>query len=146
MKTPPQKPIDGLVVAQLSTNDPDRLQDRRVRLADAQALDVRGTRDRLLHDGPDVLDELDVDAHPEHRQHDVREHHRGVDVVAANRLQRHLCTEVRVAHDVEERAPSADFAVLRQRAARLTHEPDRRALDRLAPGGAHEQRFHSSLD
>ena len=37
---------------------------------------------------------------------------------------------------LEERVALAQRAVLRQRAARLAHEPDRRALDRLAPRGA----------
>ena len=36
----------------------------------------------------------------------------------------------------------ADRAVLGQRSAGLPHEPHRRALDRLAPGGADEKRFH----
>ena len=38
--------------------------------------------------------------------------------------------------------PLADLAVLRQRAAGLAHEPDRRALDRLAARRADEERFH----
>ena len=43
--------------------------------------------------------------------------------------------------DLEERVPLADRAVLRQRAPGLAHEPDRRALDRLAPAGADEERL-----
>ena len=63
--------------------------------------------------GPDVLDELDLDAHPEQRQHDVREHHGRVDVVAAHRLERHLGAELRLVADLEERVRLPDLAVLR---------------------------------
>ena len=34
-------------------------------------------------------------------------------------------------------------AVLGKRPSRLAHEPDGGPLDRLAPRGAHEQRFHA---
>src|SRR5207253_1488965 len=43
-------------------------------------------------------------------------------------------------HDLEEPVALADLAILGERTARLPHEPDRRALDRLAPGGADEER------
>ena len=36
-----------------------------------------------------------VDAHPENGRRDVREQHRRIHAVAANRLQRHLGTELR---------------------------------------------------
>ena len=55
-----------------------------------QPADVLHPPDRTVDDGADALDELDVDPHPEDRGHDVREHHRGVDVVSAHRLERHL--------------------------------------------------------
>ena len=44
-------------------------------------LDVGCGRDRMRDHRPDVLHELDVDAHADDREHDVREHHRRVDVV-----------------------------------------------------------------
>ena len=43
--------------------------------------------------------------------------------------------------DLEERVALAERAVLRQRAAGLAHEPHRRALDRLAPQRADEERL-----
>ena len=55
------------------------------------------------HDRPDVLDQLDLDAHAEDREHDVGEHHRRVDAVAPHRLQRHLGAELRLPGDLEER-------------------------------------------
>ena len=131
-----------LVGAQLAAHDRDRLEDERhrlLRLGDGQPLDVGARADRLLDHRADVLDQLDVDAHPEQRQHDVGEHHGRVDVVAAHRLQRHLGAELGLVADLEERVRLADLAVLRQRAARLAHEPDRRALGRLAARGADEE-------
>ena len=67
--------------------------------------------------------------------------HRRVDAVAPHRLQRHLGAELGLVRDLEERVALADRAVLRQRAARLAHEPDGRALDALAPRGADEKRI-----
>ena len=91
--------------------------------------------------GPDALDEPDVDPHPEHRGHDVREHHGRVDVVAAHRLQGHLRAQLGRMGDIEERVLLADGAIFRKRPARLAHEPHRRPLDFLAPRGAHEKRL-----
>ena len=107
-----------------------------------EPLDVGERAHRLGDDRPDSFDELDVEPHPEHGRHDVREHHGGVDAVAPHGLQRHLGAQLGCVRDLPERVLLANRAVLGQRAARLPHEPDRRALDRLAPGGAHEERFH----
>ncbi len=46
-----------------------------------------------------------------------------------------------VSGDLEEGVPLADRPVLGQRAAGLAHEPDRRALDRLTPQRADEERL-----
>jgi len=51
---------------------------------------------------PNAIDELDVEAHREDGGHDVGEDDGGVDVVASNRLQRHLGGELGRAVDVEE--------------------------------------------
>jgi hypothetical protein len=88
---------------------------------------------------PDVLHQLHVDPHADDREHDVCEHHRRVHAVAADRLERHLGAELGLVADLEEVVLLADLAVLGQRAARLAHEPDRCALDVLAPGGAGDQ-------
>ena len=79
-------------------------------------------------------------------RHDVREEHRRVDAVPADRLERHLGAELRRAGELEERVALAQRAVLGQRAAGLAHEPDRRALDRLAPQRADEERLGHGLD
>ena len=63
-------------------------------------------------------------------------------LVPPHRLERHLGGQLRRLVDLEERVPLADLAVLRQRPARLPHEPHGRPLDWLAPGGADEQRIH----
>ena len=136
---------DGLVLAQRLAHEPHRLErpgHRLLRHGHDQPLDVGERAHRRGDDRPDVLDQLDLDAHPEHREHDVGEHHRRVHVVPPNRLQRHLRAELRLARDLEQPVLLAQLAVLRQRAPGLAHEPDGRALYGLPPGGAYEQRLH----
>ena len=79
-----------------------------------ERVDLGTAADRIGDHRADVLDELDLDAHPEQRQHDVREHHGRVDVVAAHRLERHLGAELRLVADLEERVRLPDLAVFRQ--------------------------------
>ena len=97
-------------------------------------------RTGLSIDRADVLDELDVDPHPEDRQHDVGEHDRRVDAVDAHGLEGHLRAELGLPADLEQVVALADLAVPRQRAPRLAHEPDRRPLDRLQARGFDEER------
>src|SRR5216684_360223 len=88
--------------------------------------------------GPHGFDQLEVDAHPTKRQHDVGEHHGRVDAQPAHRLQRHLGAQLGLG-DYLLQAPSfAQRAVFGQGPARLPHEPYRRALDRLSPACAQE--------
>ena len=144
MNGPPAKPTTAWSVVELLADEADGLEHeghRLLRLGHAEPLDVPERGDRLGDDGPDAVDELDVDAHADDREHDVGEHHRGVHAVAAHRLQRHLGAELGPAADLEEAVALADLAVLGQRPAGLAHEPDRRALDVLAPGGADEKRL-----
>ena len=144
MNGPPQKPITAWSGAQLAPHEPDRLEDqRRVSSGSARASRSTSARrpDRLRDDRADVLDELDVDAHAEHREHDVGEHHGRVHVVAATGWS--VTSAQSSGWPTTSKSPCrvADLAVLRQRAARLAHEPDRRPLDRLAPRGADEERL-----
>ena len=144
MNGPPQKPTtawSGRSAARTS---------RTASSTGANASSGSGTRrrstsamraDRLVDHRADALDEPDVDPHPEHRGHDVREHHGRVDVVAAHRLQRHLRAQLGRVGDIEECVLLADGAIFRKRPARLAHEPHRRPLDFLAPRGAHEKRL-----
>ena len=135
---------DCLIGLQRRAHEPHRLEHRcecLLGVGHAQPLDVRHRADRLVDHGPDALDEPDVDAHPEHRGHDVREHHRRVDVVSAHRLQGDLRTQLGRMSDIEERVLLADSAIFRKRPARLAHEPHRGPLDFLAPRGAHEKRL-----
>src|SRR5207249_11646217 len=72
---------------------------------------------------------------------DVGEQHRGVDVVTLYRLERHLGAELGCPRELEERVPLAERAIFGERAPGLPHEPDRRALDLLAPESAHQKRL-----
>ena len=109
MNGPPQKPTSARSRLELAAHDPHGLEDRRaplLRLGDAQPLDVRRGRDRLVDDRADALDELDVDPHPEDGRHDVREQDGRVDAVPAHRLQRHLGAELGRARELEEASAS----------------------------------------
>ena len=145
MNGPPAKPTSAFSAGSSPPHEPHRLEHRRERLlrvGDEKPLDVRQRAQRTVDDGADSLDELDGHAHAEHRSHDVREQHGGIDVVPAHRLQRHLRAELRSARNLEEAVSLADGAVLREAAARLAHEPHRGALDRLTAERTHEKRGH----
>ena len=142
---PAGKADERLLGGQLATHEPHRLEDGRerlLRIGSEESLDVRHRAHRSLDHRPDALDELDGDAHAEHRGHDVREQHGRVDVVTAHGLQRHLGAELGGAGDLEEAVTLADRAVLGKAAARLAHEPHRGALDSFTAERAHEKRGH----
>ena len=65
-----------------------------------------------------------------------------VHAVTADRLEGYLRAKLGRVRHLPERVLLAHGPIFGQRAARLAHEPHRRTLDRLAPGGAHEERFH----
>ena len=143
MNGPPQKPITACSGASSSRTR------RTASSTNGTASSGSGTPSRSTSasvsigrsmTGPDVLDQLDVDAHPEDGQHDVGEHHRRVDAVAADRLERHLGAELGLPDDLEQPVSLADLPVPRQRAPRLAHEPDRRPLDGLEAAGSDEER------
>ena len=75
----------------------------------------------------------------------VREDDRGVEVEAADRLQRHFGGEFRREAQIEKAAGlGADFAVFRQIAAGLPHHPERR--HRLAAAGKHLKKGFDGRD
>ena len=139
---------DSLVAVELLTDEADGLQHeghRLLRLGHAEPLDVGQAGDRLGHDRPDAVDEVDVDSHADDREHDVGEHHGRVHAEAMDWLQRHLGAELGLPTHLEEAVTLADLPILGQRPPGLAHEPDRRALDVLAPGGADQKRIgHAS--
>ena len=144
MNGPPQNPITAFSAGSSARTS------RTASSTGANASSASGTRsrstsaarpDRLLDDRADAFDELDVDPHPDDRGHDVREHHGRVDAVSPHRLQRHFGAKLGLVRDLEEGVALADRSVLRQRAARLAHEPHRRALHALASRGANEKRI-----
>ena len=100
----------------------------------------RASADRLLDDRADPLDEIDLDPHPEHRQHDVGEHDRRVDAVDAYGLEGHLGAELGLAANLEQAVALANLAVAGKGAAGLPHEPDGRSLDRLEASSPDEKR------
>ena len=136
MNGPPQKPTSARSGVELRAHEAHRLEHRRERLASgtrsrvdvgARAAPARATT------GPTPSTSSTSIPIAEDGRHDVGEEHRRVDAVPAHRLERHLRAELRRAGELEERVALAQRAVLGQRPAGLAHEPDRRALDRLAP-------------
>gem|GEM_PF-5646850 len=106
----------------------------------APARDVVGALDGVLDNRADARFDMVVKAQRFEAGEDIREHHHAVDVVAVVRLERNLLGDVGRLDGFAEAVPLPKFAVLRQVAAGLTHQPDRRALGALAAGGTDEQR------
>ena len=74
---------------------------------------------------------------------DVGEDDRGIELEAADRLQRHLGRVVRRETEIEEAAGlGAQLAILRQVTSRLSHHPDRRHALALAAQDLHEGLRH----
>jgi len=76
---------------------------------------------------------VEIHAHAAQRQHDVREHHGGVDSEPTHRLERHLSAELGLSDYLDQAPALAQPSVLGKRAACLAHEPDRGHIDRLPP-------------
>ena len=141
MNGAPQKPTSAFSGDSSAADEADGLERLLRRSAGPQALDVGRGADRVLDHRTHALDELDIEAHGQHRRHDVREEDGGIDAVPLHRLERHLCAELRGSRQLEEAVTLAERPVLGKRTPRLAHEPHRRALDRLAPAGADEERL-----
>jgi hypothetical protein len=93
------------------------------------SLDVAPAADRAVDDGPALGRELEADAHRLERQQDVGEDDGGVELEAAERLQRDLRRHLRVAAHLDEGELLADRAVLGEVAPGLPHQPDGRRVD-----------------
>ena len=135
MNGAPANPMSG--VAPSACGDAaDRLGDVRdlVRGQLGQPVQVGAGPDRLRDDRAGARDDVDVDPDRGERDHDVAEEDRGVDAVAADRLERDLGDEVRGPARLEHRGALADLAVLRERAAGLAHEPHRASARPVAGG------------
>ncbi len=115
--------VDGLqhrgIVAITQTSDHGRILDR-------------------IHRGTFALEEADVAAERIRDRQDVGEDDRGVEAEAADRLERRLDRHLRRIAEMQEALRLLpDLPVLRQIAAGLAHEPDRRDgldLARERPG------------
>ena len=88
--------------------------------------------ERDLGDGTHAGVDVDAEADGGDGRHDVGEQDRGVDAVAAHRLQRDLGGEVGPADGVADGALAAEGAVLGEVPARLALEPDRGVTGRQA--------------
>ena len=80
----------------------ERVGDGLGGLGHDECLDVATGADRAPDHRADALDELDVDAHPEDRNHDVAVDDRSVDAVPLDGLQGHLGAQLWLTTDLEE--------------------------------------------
>ena len=141
MNGAPAKPISGVAPSSRDQH-PHRLGDGSdvVGLQRPEPVEVGRGPDRLGDHRPDPGHDVEVDADRLERHDDVAEQDRRVHAVPAHRLQGDLGDELRRPAGLEHRDALAEPAVLRQRPARLAHEPDRRVRHRLASAGAQERR------
>src|SRR5258708_2827619 len=70
----------------------------------------------------------------------------GIERETAHRLQRDLGRQPGRAHHLQERTLRLEGAILRQVAAGLAHDPDRRPVERLAGAGGEESLAGSHFD
>ena len=121
---------------EFAANERNRIHDESQvarRIGHRQCVDVGGTAQRPLDPWPLAFREREPDAHG-HRDHqDVGEEDRRVERKARERLQRDFAGEIGIRRQSQETSsPGARRAVLRQVAAGLPHDPDRRPVHRLA--------------
>ena len=130
---------------ELAAQQADRIGHERHRLrgrTGLEAIDLRARADRIGNLRPRL--ERHRDAECIERHHDVGEQDRRIHLEAAQRLQRHLGGQFRRAAHGQEIVAAADLAVFGQVAAGLPHDPQRRAIDRLAPAGAQKTIVHAT--
>jgi hypothetical protein len=133
--------VNGAPTVELVADHADGLVDEADllrRFEDRQPLHVVGRADGIVDDRPDVRLYLEIDAHGLNRQHDVREHHRRVDIEGGYRHERHLGAELRRLGQREDVVTLTQCPVLGERPACLAHEPHRRRVDLLQSRGPHE--------
>ena len=98
-----------------------------------QAQDVPFFTQGMFKARPFALAEIQPQPHGIGHRQNVGKNDGGVQIVARQRLQRHLTGERRVPAQVEKAADApAQRAVFRQITSGLTHHPDRRMVGRLA--------------
>ena len=131
--------------AELFSDHPNRFEHVRepfARLEALQAIDVGFAANGIFNRRTFAAHEVEGNAHGFERQQEIREQDGGVDVDAANRLQRDDGSQLGRTTNIEQGMACPDFAVLGHVAPRLTHEPHRRAIHRLAPAGAQKTVVH----
>jgi len=131
---------DALLRRKGRTKPPQRLVDGGKMGLEVRECQRRGISRRLeprsfpFHE-PDLLPE------GVRQDEDVREDDRGVERIAAHRLEGGLHREIGIVAEVEKaRRLRPQLTILREVAARLAHEPDGGGVDGLSAEGAHESR------
>ncbi len=109
----------------------------------AEGRDIRRGANRSAEHGTATGHDVHVDAGELERYDDVAEEDARVDAVPAHRLERDRTRELWVEAGEHART-DAKFTIFGQRAAGLTHEPDRSGRRSIAPKRADHRRSSSS--
>jgi hypothetical protein len=134
---------------QLLAEQADRLEGERfvhLGFEGAEPSHTARVADRVLHHRAETGFDPNRHADRRERDHDVREHDRGVERHPPERLEGELDGELGRPDDLEDVAIPAQLPVLGQVSAGLAHEPHRGAVDGFAPEGAQESVVHGPQD
>ena len=145
MNGAPAKPISGTSPA--SSRDTSRSASSTKGtsvsgIADAQRVEVGGAAHGMVDHRTGVLCKAEADAHTLERQEDVGEDDGGIELEAGQWLKGDLGGHLGPTAHLDEAQALADRPVLGQVAAGLTHEPDRRSVDRFAEAGVEQSLGH----
>ena len=134
-----------LGLGQLIQDDGDAIANlRNISVQDGQLGDVLFGAHWLFHHWPAARHDVHADASGLERHDDIAEQNRGINVVAAHRLQGDLSEQLRHEARVEHVDALPNLAVFRQGTPCLTHEPHGRTGRRAASGGIDERGVSSS--
>ena len=108
------------------------------RLEAPNALQVGFGSKRIFDRRTLAANEVEPNAHRLERQQKIGKEDGCIHLDAANGLERDFSREIGSSAQIEQRIALAQRAILAHVAACLTHEPDRRGVDRLAATGFEE--------
>ena len=117
---------------------------QRLRVERAKRCDIRWRANRSAEHRTAPRDDVDIHAGELQRHHDVAEEDGGVHPVSADRLQGDLTRQLGGETGVEHGGAHPQFAVFRQGASRLAHEPHRGHRRSVAAVGPQQRRLRGA--
>ena len=147
MNGAPAKPIQRHTIGKTGAEQANRVEHMGQgfpRLEPAQPIDLLNRTHGRVDDRTFALDEVERNAHRFEREQQVREQDGRVHLDRLDRLHGDLGGELRLAADLKQGVSFAKRAVGGHVAAGLSHEPDRRRIDRFAPAGSQKAVVHAA--